>query len=124
MGKRSAALGVAVTALALMFVMPSSQAESFRVKAAGNESEGWSWQPASRQVSVGDRVVWTNPTDKTHTVTAYGKGWSKNSPVSPGERTKFVFKKSGRFKYRCMTSGHSVISDGKCVGMCGKVVVR
>ena len=121
--RRMAVVGVAV-AMGLMLSVTQSQADSFRVKASGNESEGWTWQPGTRQVNVGDRVVWTNPTDKTHTVSAYGKRWSKNSPVSPGERTKFTFKKTGRFKYRCMTTGHSAMSDGKCAGMCGKVVVR
>src|SRR5687768_4108477 len=112
MSRRIAVSGVVIMAIASMWLAPASQADSFRVKAAGSESEGWTWQPATRQVNVGDRVVWKNPTDKTHTVTAYGKRWNKNSPVSPGERTKASFKRAGRYKYRCMTSGHSAMSDG------------
>jgi plastocyanin len=66
-------------------------------------------------------VVWRNPTNKTHTVTAYGRGWSKNVTLSPGERTRHTFRGTGTFKYRCTVEGHSDLSDGKCVGMCGKV---
>lgn len=101
-----------------------SGADTFRVKATGSEAEGWRWKPATRHVAVGDRVVWKNPTDKTHTVTAYGRGWKKDVKLSPGESTRKRFRKTGTFKYRCTVTGHSSVSDGRCVGMCGKVRVH
>lgn len=99
-------------------------ADTYRVKAAGSESEGWKWRPATVHAAAGDRVVWRNPTDETHTVTAYGRGWSKNVTLSPGERTRKRFRNAGTFKFRCTVQGHSALSDGRCVGMCGKVRVH
>ena len=102
-----------------MALASPSPAETFGVKATDERR----WNPATRHISKGDRVRWRNPTNLTHTVTAYGGGWSKNESLSPGERTRFRFTKRGRYTYRCMTAGHSSIVDGECQGMCGVVHV-
>ncbi len=115
---------VAVLAVGMVWIAGPSGADTFRVKASGSEAYGWNWRPATSRLNRGDKVVWKNPTSKTHTVTAYGRGWSFNQTVSPGERVSKRFRKAGRFKYRCTTQGHSALSGGRCNGMCGKVRVR
>ena len=124
MQRRISIAAVMVLTCSMLWIGAPSGAESFRVRAAGSESDGWSWMPATRHVAAGDKVVWRNPTDKTHTVTAYGRGWSKNVTLSPGERASQTFRRAGTFKYRCAVTGHSSVSDGRCVGMCGKVRVH
>ena len=114
---------VAVMALSLLWIALPSAADTTRIRAVRTDS-GWEWQPRTRYISKGDRVIWKNPTSATHTVTAYSPNWSKNTVIEPGERTSKIFRRTGRYKFRCVIRGHSVISDGRCYGMCGKVVVR
>ena len=123
MRARLAIAVVLMGAMTMAWAVPAG-ADTFRVKATGSESEGWNWSPMTSHLNKGDRVVWRNPTDKPHTVTAYGRGWSKNVKLDPGERTRQAFRRAGTFKYRCTTSGHSAVNDGRCVGMCGKVRVH
>ena len=124
MPRRTSIAAILILTCSTVWIGGPSGADTLRVKAAGSESEGWSWMPATRHAAAGDKVVWRNPTDKTHTVTSYGRGWSKNVEISPGERTRQTFRKTGTFKYRCTVTGHSSVSDGRCVGMCGKVRVH
>ena len=123
MGRRLAVCVVGALIVTGALIGPSGAA-SYGVKATGSESEGWDWTPMTRHLVKGDKVVWRNPTNKNHTVTAYGRGWSKHVTLSPGERASQTFRRAGTFKYRCMTSGHSALNDGQCVGMCGKVRVH
>ena len=114
--RRVAALVLALGAVA---VMPAtSQGGTFTVKATGNKT----FNPASLSVSKGSKVVWKNPDDDDHTVTAYGRGWSKNARLDQGESTSFTFRRTGTYKYRCTL--HSKLDGGTCNGMCGKVRVR
>lgn len=124
MPTRAAAIVVVVVATSLSFAGSPSVADTSRIRAAGSSSSGWRWDPTSRTISLHDRIVWKNPTGKRHTVTAYGGGWSKSTSLDPGERTSKTFHSRGTFKFRCKVRGHSTINDGRCVGMCGKVVVR
>ena len=124
MGKRVPVAAILVVAVSLVWLIPHSGAATSRIKAAGSASSGFRWDPASKTVNKGDTVVWTNPTGKNHTVTAYGGNWSKNTQIAPGQQTSRRFTSRGTFKFRCLVRGHSAISDGRCVGMCGKVVVR
>ena len=113
-----------VLGLSLAAPVPPSGAARSRLKAAGSASEGFRWDPASRVIGKGDRIVWTNPTGTNHTVTAYRGRWRKNATIRPGERTRKKFRRRGTFKFRCLVRGHSAINNGRCVGMCGKIVVR
>jgi plastocyanin len=124
MSKRVSITAVLVIALSLAWLVPASVADTVRVRATGSESEGWRWRPATRHAAQGDRVVWRNPTDRTHTVTAYSNNWSKNTQVGSGERTSKTFRRTGTYKYRCTVQGHSALNNGRCVGMCGKIVVH
>ena len=124
MGKRGALIGAVAVALLLSVLTVPAVGDTARIRAAGSEDEGWRWQPTERTISRGDRIVWSNPTDRTHTVTAYGGNWDKNTAISPGERTGKRFRRRGTFRFRCVTQGHSVLDNGRCNGMCGRVVVR
>lgn len=95
-----------------------SLAGSVRVKATGSDR----WNPAAKTVAKGSKVVWKNPTDDDHNVKAYQGPWSKASSLPEGGSTSFKFRKAGTHKYRCTL--HSSLKDGKCEGMCGKIVVR
>ena len=88
------------------------------VKATGSDA----WSPVSKTVAAGTKVVWKNPTDDDHNVTAYKGRWSKKSALGEGASTSFTFRRAGTYKYRCTL--HSKLSDGKCQGMCGKIVAR
>jgi plastocyanin len=110
-------------AMGLMLVPMATSAGTARFKAA-NEDGQFVWRPGSRSIAKGDRIVWTNPTGKAHTVTSYSGSWDKNSVVKPGERTSKRFRKAGTYRFRCTVKGHSALSDGECHGMCGTVVVR
>ena len=72
---------------------------------------------------VGDEVVQLYIRDLVGSITRPVKelkGFHKVE-LAPGERTTQTFRKAGTFKYRCTVTGHSSVSDGRCVGMCGKV---
>ena len=101
----------------------TSMADSARFRAVEQDGQ-YLWKPLSRTIAKGDRIVWTNPTDRTHTVTAYSGPWDKDTSVPSGERTAKRFRKAGTYKFRCTIKGHSAVSGGKCQGMCGTVVVR
>ena len=124
MGRRSALVATVSVALVLSVLAVPSAGDTSRIRAAGSEQDGWKWRPVERVIGTGDRIVWKNPTSKTHTVTAYGGNWRKNTPISPGERTAKRFRRRGTFRFRCKTEGHSALNNGRCVGMCGRVVVR
>ena len=124
MTKRVPIAFVVILGVSLVWLLPHSVAGTSRIKAAGSQSDGFRWNPDSRTIGKGDTIVWSNPTGKNHTVSAYGGNWSKNTQIGPGEKTSQKFQKRGTFKFRCLVRGHSTISDGRCVGMCGKVVVR
>ena len=79
------------------------------------------WSPAKTLVAKGTKVVWKNPTTISHTVTAYGGNWSKNTTIASGGSTAFTFKSTGRFRFRCTI--HSTLVGGVCSGMCGVIKV-
>ncbi len=121
--RSKAAVMTLVTAVAALLAFPAtSVGDTTRVRARG-ESGDWHWHPAKKTITKGDRVVWKNPTDARHTVTAYKGRWSKNTTVEPGERTRKRFRRTGTYKYRCLTQGHSDLQNGRCVGMCGVIKV-
>ena len=106
----------------LAFAAPSMGARA-RVKATGDSPANFRWDPATRHISRGDKVVWRNPTGASHTVTAYSSNWEKSSTVASGDTTSKIFRRKGAYKYRCTRAGHSSVSGGRCTGMCGVVHV-
>ena len=121
MVRKLAVLAMA-TASVFAFAAPS-MGDTFRVKATGDSPANFRWEPAQRHISKGDKIVWRNPTGATHTVTAYSDNWSKNATVASGERTRKIFRRRGRYNYRCTQPGHSTLSGGTCTGMCGQIHV-
>ncbi len=108
---------VIVVMMAVFNAGSAGAASSFR--AVGGAS-GFHWAPGSVRVAAGTRVVWKAVTG-THTVTAYGGKWKKNTTISRGGTTSFTFRSRGVYHFRCRF--HSVLVNGACRGMCGKVVV-
>jgi plastocyanin len=114
-------LAVVLAAGTVLVVPGTSVGETSRIKAAGSVGN-YSWQPKTRTIDKGERIVWKNPTSASHTVTAYGNGWSKDTTIDAGDKTGFKFRKSGKFLFRCKF--HSTLDDnGNCSGMCGSVKV-
>lgn len=113
---------VGAVAAALVAGMPAaSQGGTAKIKAVGS-FPNYAWSPATKTVAKGTTVVWKNTTSGKHSVTAYRKGWSKNTVIQPNQKTKFKFKKAGTYFFYCRF--HSSVSNGQCSGsMCGKVKV-
>lgn len=122
MGKVLRLVTVGITAAALVGGVPAaSQGGTARIKAVGS-FPNYAWSPSSKTVAKGTTVVWKNTTSGKHSVTAYRSGWSKDTVIHPGERTKFRFKSAGTYFFYCRF--HSSVSNGQCSGsMCGKVKV-
>lgn len=126
--KPLARLLIGAVAAATVLAPAASIAETKRFRAAGSVGN-WQWEPSVRRIVRGDRIVWRNPTDVTHTVTAYRGRWSKDTRIEPGERTRKRFRRRGVYKFRCTIGdgtplAHSTLEDGDCSGMCGTVRVR
>lgn len=113
---------LALAAVSIFAFAAPSLGDTQRVRAAG-EPGSFRWMPAERHASRGDRVVWRNPTENTHTVVAYSRNWDKKATVRSGERTSKRFRRTGVYLYRCTRPGHSTLSGGDCTGMCGKIHV-
>lgn len=121
LGAAKLAVVVALGVTATLVFPGTSIGETSRFKAAGSPGS-FHWQPVSRTIDKGEKIVWKNPTSTKHSVTAYGGGWSKDTTIASGERTSFKFKKAGTFTFRCKF--HSTVNNGECSGMCGTVVSK
>ncbi|MFN2491011.1 MAG: plastocyanin/azurin family copper-binding protein [Actinomycetota bacterium] len=108
---------VAIVAVAALVLLPQSS-RGAKAKFSGScGGAGCVWTPKVRRIHKGDKIVWKVPVgDTTHTVTARAKGhaWKKDVTLSPGEKTSKVFRKKGRYFFKC------TIHDG----MNGRVRVR
>jgi plastocyanin len=118
-----------ITIFFLIFVIAGTfllaagaSAASYTVKAARGSGD-WVWQPRSKAIIRGDKIVWKNPTNATHDITAYGSNWNKFAVLDPGDTTSKRFWQTGTYKYRCRL--HSARPSGEpCSGMCGSITVR
>src|SRR5258705_5971064 len=61
---------------------------------------GFSFQPSSITVSVGDTITWTNNDGTPHTVTA-DDGSFNSGAISPGASFSHTFLSAGTFAYSC-----------------------
>lgn len=79
-------------------------------------------------ITPGDRVVWTNPTDAAHHITAWDGKWDAAEHLDIDARVTRRFKKPGVYKYLCDILGHADIvvvgTERVCVGMCGVITVE
>ena len=114
-------LTIIATVIAVMMAMFSagSAGAASSIRAVKGAS-GFHWTPSIVHTAAGTRVVWKAVTG-VHTVTAYGGRWKKNTLLSKGGTTSFTFRSRGVYHFRCRF--HSVLVNGVCRGMCGKVVV-
>jgi plastocyanin len=119
---RRIAVATSIGALLLVLLAPSSLGDTSRFRGVGCVDNPH-WKPSIRTITKGDRIVWKNAASCQHTVNAYGRGWTKSTALSPGDTTAKRFRKTGTYKFRCLTQGHSVLENGTCNGMCGKVRV-
>jgi plastocyanin len=110
-------LVLALAAVAILAIPATSIGGKTRIRATSNRT----WNPDFKGVKKGTKVIFKNPTNLTHNVTAYKGDWSKNTDISPGSKTSKVFRKNGAFYYRCRF--HSTLVDGDCDGMCGHIHV-
>lgn len=79
------------------------------------------WSPTTVRISRADTIKWRGVSG-SHTVTAYGGNWAFNRQLSTGSVQARTFRRAGIFRFRCTI--HSSLTDGRCSGMCGKVIVR
>ncbi len=119
---RRAAAATVIGVFLLVLFAPTSLGDTSRFRARGC-TENPHWEPTKRRIMKGDRIVWKNPTSCDHTVTAYSGRWNKNTGLAPGDSTRKRFRRAGLYKFRCLTTGHSVLDNGVCTGMCGRVRV-
>ena len=112
-----------IAALSLTALPGTAPGATFGVSATGDAPTNYRWDPDFRHIVKGNRVRWKNPTEATHRVVAYSGPWEKNSSIAPGETTSKLFRRRGKYLYRCTVPGHSTLSNGECTGMCGQVHV-
>jgi plastocyanin len=61
------------------------------------------FNPSSRVVEVGDRVIWTNQGSLVHTVTSTTPaGILDSGNIPSGQSYEFTFTSEGTFNYRCI----------------------
>lgn len=86
------------------------------------------FEPADIDVSVGDKVAWTNNTSAEHHVQPYGGPWEDDAHLHldpDGGKASFVFKKPGDYKYYCDLPYHGQLLPGDlCAGQCGTITVN
>jgi plastocyanin len=116
---------IAVVVAAAISLVPTGTIAAPRVVKAKSVDGDWKWDPKVVHVSTPKRMKWRNPTKAPHSVRFYkGPLKGKRFLVPEGEARIRKIKKSGTYKYRCDIAGHSKMVDGKCTGMCGKIVAH
>ena len=71
--------------------------------------QGMAFNPATKTISVGTTITWTNKDAYTHTVTSgvpnSPDGLFNSGNLSNGDTFSFKFTSAGTFKYYCMIHG-------------------
>jgi plastocyanin len=122
---RSLRLASALLAAALGLAPQAAVAAPMLIKAKPASNGGWKWAPDVEHLVTPKRVKWKNPTEEPHSVKFYkGPLEGERFLVPEGESRIRKIKKAGTYKYRCDILDHSTMNDGKCSGMCGKIVAH
>ena len=102
MGPVAWAVVVALVGATLLLTSTASLARTRGIRGVGTE-----WQPSSRRITAGDRIVW-KAVQNPHTVTAYrkksgkrGRRWRKDVTLSVGESTRKRFNRPGLYRFKC-----------------------
>ena len=114
----------AAFAALLLLAAPASagRAKTYKVMASGS-APVYFWDPDSLDIAVGDKIVWSNPTDAEHHITPLDGPWTaEHLHVDIGDKADYRFKKAGTYTYYCDL--HSQLVSGVCVGQCGSVRVE
>ena len=91
------------------------------VRAEGDYYSSPHWAPKTSRIAPGTRVKWVAVTND-HRLVAYGGGWAFHSPLPQGSSASRRFGHAGTYLFRCQI--HSSIANGRCQGMCGRIVVH
>ena len=117
-------LGLSLAMLLGSSVAPTQGATRKHTVRAGGFEPVWTWEPQDLTISVGDKVVWKNPTGEEHHVLPYGDAWAGEGwHLEPnGGKGSRVFRKPGEYDYLC--EYHAQIVGGICLGQCGTITVE
>ena len=105
-GSAATTAPTAAPATAAQPAAPATPGASTAASAAagGGESvsiKNFSFNPASVNARVGDKVSWTNGDDTAHTVTFDDTSLQGSGPLNNGSTFDFTFAKPGTFTYHC-----------------------
>ena len=114
---------IAALALAVGLTLGTSGiADAVTVGVRGISSGGtFVWSPTTRTVHHGTVVRWTAASG-SHTVKSWGGNWRFSRTLPRGTSTSRVFHQFGKFRFFC--TFHGRIRNGRCFGMCGRIIVR
>ena len=103
-----------------------AKAKTHKVSATGN-FPAFRFDPDSVEISVGDKVLWTNTTSSEHHIQPYSGPWAEGTHLhidADGGKAWFRFTKPGEYKYYCDIAFHGqLLPGGICVGQCGSITV-
>lgn len=108
-------LAIIVLALATIAAMAPARAATHSVTVSSN-----TYTPASRQVVVGDTILWVWSSGP-HNVTAYAGASFASGDRNANSTYTQVFG-GGVVKYRCTL--HASLVGGECNGMCGVITEK
>lgn len=110
----------AAAAVTVVFLLPGTASGATKVIKGTNSDR---WMPSHRYIERGDRITWTNPSDKMHDVFKWKGDWKRGflAELEPGDKVSKRFTRAGNYYFRCAI--HSSIVDRQCRGMCGIVHV-
>jgi plastocyanin len=91
------------------------------IRALGSSYSSPHWAPTRVSIEEGWRIKWT-ARQLNHTVVAYGGNWTFRHNLPLGTSVTRRFADSGTYLFRCGI--HSSVVNGRCEGMCGKIVVH
>lgn len=125
---RSRKLLTAATTLVLVMAFSSvadasgpSRTPVTTIRGVGSAYGSSRWTPNHATINHGGRVKWV-ASSYDHVLAAYGGNWTFRHALPQGSSVTRRFAHAGTFRFRCTV--HSSVIDGRCQGMCGKVVVR
>ena len=124
LSRRARVVVAALFALSLILTATAAIGAPIVVKAC-RVSGNWKWCPNEVHLVTPKRVKWKNPTSTVHTVKFYKGPWSgKRFVLQSGDAETRTVRRAGKYKYRCDIPGHSRMVDGRCRGMCGKMIAH
>lgn len=91
------------------------------IRGVGSSYGSPHWSPKRVGIEEGSRVKWLS-VSFDHVLVAHGGNWNFHHALPEGASVTRRFADSGTFLFRCRI--HSTLVNGRCDGMCGKVVVH